>query len=106
MKKGTTVLQKKEIIWPIIDIDQVCAFDHAKRAGLQIADCVASAFFKAVELNSKGDCIGEYAENLKPTIFSNKRNFMEYGIKPVPYLNKVKIIPIQKGIFKFYGYKG
>jgi hypothetical protein len=36
--------------WPVMDFAQIHAYPAKARAGLQLADCVASAFFSGLEL--------------------------------------------------------
>ena len=51
-------------------------------AGLQFADCFATAFRKYVfEPNSFGDVEISYAKILKPFIYNKKDNYKSYGFK-------------------------
>jgi hypothetical protein len=54
------------IDWNVIDPESVSAVDHSKRAGLQIADAVASSFFYAVNVNRYGEIEDKYSRLLLP----------------------------------------
>jgi hypothetical protein len=42
-------LKQGDLSWSVIDpINEIKVFDHAQRAGLQLADAVAGSFFQAV----------------------------------------------------------
>jgi hypothetical protein len=49
------VLNYKQIAWSVIDHDEVFVYDHTKFAGLQLADVIAGAFYRAVEQNRGGE---------------------------------------------------
>jgi hypothetical protein len=53
---GELVLDAGDISWVVVDFDEIRVLDHAARAGLQLADIVAGAFFQAVERNRPADC--------------------------------------------------
>lgn len=52
--------------------------------GLQIADAVASGFFKAVEPSRLGFTEDRYARMLKPVVFRHKNRYLGYGLKFFP----------------------
>jgi hypothetical protein len=54
--KKEVVRPVRSILWDVLDIDDIAVENHRKWAGLQIADCVTSAFFAAVEPNAYGNC--------------------------------------------------
>jgi hypothetical protein len=104
-KAGTMFLRQGDLNWSIVDIDEVHAFDHSQRAGLQLADSVASAFYAAAEYWPALRCEPEYAKLLKPRMARNRRGqILEWGLKPMPYLKKAKLISPQREIFEFYGF--
>lgn len=74
-----------KVDWDCVELDTIQALDHPNRAGLQIADVVASSFFKAVEPNRFGDYEARYAENLRPRVIpdDNGRK-LNFGVTPVP----------------------
>lgn len=102
------VLDYKDLRWSVIDDDEIRVLDHVERAGLQLADVVAGAFYQAVELNRGGqiDCDPSYARLLKPLIHC--KGFSRYlgvGLKPMPALHEMELIEAQKAIFNDYGAK-
>lgn len=88
------------IEWPVIDIDAVDAKDHSSNAGLQLADCAASAFFAAVDPDEFGNCESRYALELKPKTYNRKGNYLSYGVKTLPTLNEMSLSQQQKNFFK------
>jgi Protein of unknown function (DUF3800) len=98
-------LEYGDIKWSMIDFDEIFVRDHAALAGLQLADIVAGSFFQAVERDRPADCDARYAKLLKP-IFARNKNKKElgYGIKSMPDLHLMNLVPQQKEIFEFYGY--
>jgi hypothetical protein len=104
---SSLVLSYKDIKWSVIDWEEIRVLDHKDRAGLQLADVVAGAFFEAVELNRGGiaNCDPSYAKALKPIIAVRSTGaVVGFGIKPMPLVNAMGLSPDQMEIFKFYGY--
>lgn len=96
LKKQTT-----QIRWNVINIDAIEVYHHAARAGLQFADCVASAFSAAVEPNFYGFNEPRYAEMLAPRVYCRKGNYLSYGIKVLPNLSD-GLSAAQKAFFEQY----
>ena len=104
-RAGTQYLTRGDLNWSVVDIDGVQVFDHSQRAGLQLADAIASAFYQAVEYWPALRCEPQYAKLLRPRMARNSRGqILEYGLKPMPDLPKAKLIPPQREIFEFYGF--
>lgn len=72
------------IEWDVIRPDQILAYSAGRRMGLQIADAVASGFFKAVEPSRLGFTEDRYARMLKPVVFRHKNRYLGYGLKFFP----------------------
>lgn len=72
------------IHWPVIDIEAITALDHSNVAGLQLADCGASAMAAAFEQDRYGNCEDRYLLNLKSRIYNRNENFLSYGLKIIP----------------------
>jgi len=72
------------IHWPVIDVDGIEAIDHSRRASLQLADIVASAFACGIEPDMFGNCERRYAEELKRVVYERKGNYLSYGLKLLP----------------------
>jgi len=86
------------------EIDAVEAIDHSKRAGLQIADCIASAFRMAVDPDEFSNCECRYAYELKPICYKRVRNYLSYGVKPLPPLNATSNLSTQqRQFFTYFG---
>lgn len=61
--------------------DQIYAYPAGQRMGLQIADAVASGFFKAVEPSQYGHTEDRYARMLKPVLYRREETYEGYGLK-------------------------
>jgi hypothetical protein len=72
------------IDWSAIRCDQMVAFAAGKRMGLQIADAVAYAFFRAVEPTAYGHTEDRYARMLRPVVYNQGKIYKGYGIKLWP----------------------
>ncbi|MGJ4958002.1 DUF3800 domain-containing protein [Bradyrhizobium sp. HKCCYLRH2015] len=104
---GKLRLKAGDIKWSMIDLNEVLVMDHHHRAGLQLSDVIAGAFYEAVERN-RGDiehCEPAYAKQLEPLVAkSAKNNALGYGIKTMPNLWKMDLQDQQKAIFEHFGY--
>lgn len=69
------------IDWSAIQCGQISAHSAGKRMGLQIADAVASGFFKAVEPTRFGHTEDRYARMLKGIVYHRERCYKGYGLK-------------------------
>ena len=99
------VLDQGDLHWSVIDFEEIFVLDHRARAGLQLADIGAGAFFQAIERNRPADCDPRYAKLLRPVIGKSARgHFLPFGIKTRPELHEMGLVPEQQEIFEFYGY--
>ena len=80
----------RSIVWSVFDPSNIAVENHSKRAGLQIADAVTSAYFRAVEPNYYGNYATEYADSLRPLAIAKQPsgNALDVGVTPVPSLGK------------------
>ena len=106
---NNTFLKFGKIEWSTISYDLLHVYPHYERAGLQLADIVASSFFKAMDIYNTGGCDPQFAKLLKPRIarFRDRLNAPAsgYGVKIMPWsLPLANVRPEQEEIFKFYGY--
>jgi len=69
------------IHWPAIKTENIRAVQHAKLAGLQVADAVASSTFFALHLNPYGHAEPRYANILKGHVYRHKQSRLGYGLK-------------------------
>ncbi|MCH8252872.1 MAG: DUF3800 domain-containing protein [Planctomycetes bacterium] len=79
LKNNTGVLGVT-VDWDVINPDQIVAINHDERAGLQIADAVASSHFAAVE-ERLGFTEPRYAKMLCPCLYRHERRALGYGLK-------------------------
>ncbi|MCZ7582256.1 MAG: hypothetical protein M5R36_02360 [Deltaproteobacteria bacterium] len=80
LRQRTNVLDVR-IDWTVIRADRISAYSMGKRMGLQIADAVASGFFKAAERSHFGFTEDRYARILRPTVYRHKGQAVGYGLK-------------------------
>lgn len=105
-RAGMLVLDQGDLCWSVIDHEEIYVLDHKKRAGLQLTDIVAGAFFQAVERNRPGECDPRYAKLLKPRIAQDQyHRVLGYGIGTRPLPHEMDLLPQQREIFEFYGYE-
>jgi hypothetical protein len=97
-KSNTLYLKRGDLKWSVIDpINEIRVFDHSLRAGLQLVDAVAGAFFQAVYGWS------DPAMALEPRMARNANGrIFDYGVKLMPdgYLNRAR--QEQQAVFQFY----
>lgn len=99
---NTKYPEQNNINWNIVDIDAIEALDHSKRAGLQIADCITSAFFTAVEPNFYGMTERRYADQLKRIVYNRNGRYIGHGLKYVPSLDKMELNKAQEDFLMRY----
>lgn len=98
-------LKKRVPRWSVIDFQQIHSFDHRTRAGMQLADVAASAFYNAVNRDGIAVPNAEFAELLRPRIWSRNGIWFDEGFKVFPYpLRFPNLSADQKRVFQFYGY--
>jgi hypothetical protein len=101
-KAGALFLKRGDLNWSVVDpINEVYAFDHSERAGLQLSDTVASSFYQAVSGMPAPDI--RYASALEPRMARGKAGqVFGYGLKLMPdrYLDTASAE--QRAIFDFY----
>ncbi|NUB13696.1 DUF3800 domain-containing protein [Azospirillum brasilense] len=100
-----------DLRWSVIDHKEIFAYDHKSRAGLQLADVVASAFYQAVASTPKRECDPQFARLLKNTVayriktgdFGDRfRLRFGYGVKLLPSIKAAKLTTSQMRIFHYY----
>lgn len=101
MKEGREFMpQSRRIDWTLIDIENISVENHSKWAGLQISDCVTSAFFLAVEPNVYGNYEHTYAKLLKDRLLKSRNgSYLNCGLTPVPSWVKCQANPRQIEFF-------
>jgi len=84
------------IHWPVIDIEGIAAQDHSMRAGLQLADSLASSVAYGIEPDRYGNCESRYVEILKPIIYQRRHNYLSYGMKFVSQIQSLELSADQR----------
>lgn len=96
-------LNVRTIDWSVFDFKHVAFYDHEARAGLQLADVVASSFYQAVNTHPHGTCNPEFAKALKPRLYRPRHSAVDEGFTVFPYsLREIRLTDDQKEIFRFY----
>ncbi|MEA2600933.1 MAG: hypothetical protein QOF89_1925 [Acidobacteriota bacterium] len=77
-------VERKELDGTFFRQDRVQSLTSGRRKGLQIADAVASGFFKAVEPTEYGFTEDRYARILKPILFRSGSLYLGFGLQLWP----------------------
>ncbi len=105
---GNLFLNQGDFAWASIHPNLLKVYNHTQRAGLKLADIVASAFFKGVDVWDTKKCDPEYAMLLKPRMATDtdlKDGLISgYGVKLMPKWRTLNVLPEQKELLTFYGY--
>jgi hypothetical protein len=104
-RAGALFLKQGDLKWSVVDpMNEVYAYDHSDRAGLQLADAVASAFYQAVSGDPVPDT--QYAISLAPRMARKPDGqIFNYGLKLMPD-NYLRTAPAhQRTLFDFYSKK-
>lgn len=102
---GRVYLTKREPVTALLDWQMMNDFPHQDRAGLQLADFVASAFYQAIDCLGPGEWNCEPAKALRPVMAKENGDFRDFGVAlfPTPPW-KAKLSADQRRIFEGYGY--
>ena len=84
MKQSEANPSQVQIDRSVIDPDRICAVEHSKLAGLQVADAVASGFHFALKVNRYGETETSYLPHLRISIYRHKDAALGYGLKVWP----------------------
>lgn len=77
------------IDWRVLNPEQIEAYSHGRRMGLQIADAVASGTMAALRAGPEGKGTDEYICRLRPVVYHRRGKYLGYGLKFFPReLNK------------------
>jgi len=84
-KLGMMFHSRHDLDWSVFDHDQIFIYPNKMRAGLQLSDCVASAFFAGLEPASDCSTRPEAAKLLLPNVCRapNGRRY-GFGIRTMP----------------------
>lgn len=106
---GTLYIKRGDIAWDVINIDHMGVFQARNRAGIQLADVVASALRQAVDLKPDGSIDTSYAAALRPVVARDRRQgkVADFGLKLMPSppdLWQIGLTEAQVSFFESYGY--
>lgn len=105
---GRLYLPLGDLAWSVMHEQLLEVHGHNERAGLHLADAVASSFFKACDYLDTGACDPSFAKELKPRMArvpdKVDGQISGYGLKLMPNLKRARLTVEQEEIFRFYGY--
>jgi hypothetical protein len=100
MRDGREVMRAtRSINWSVLKIEDITVETHDRWAGLQIADCIVSGFFLAVEPNAYGNYEQSYANLLREKLICSNGNPLNTGLTVVPSISAAKLDAKQKDFF-------
>ena len=89
--------------WDVIDFSQIVTYPAKQRAGLQLADCVASSFFSGLEFTKEGTVRQDFAKILTDRMArSGKQRIYGYGFKVMPNYALTTVRPEQKRLLQHF----
>jgi hypothetical protein len=97
-------LTKREPVSDMLSTDLMEDHPHQTRAGLQLADAVASAFYQAIDCLGPGRWLIEPAELMEPIMAKENGSARDFGVTLFPTPWKAQLTPDQRKIFERYGY--
>lgn len=88
--------------WRVVDVEQMLSYPNRMRAGLQLADIAASAFFSGLEMTAQGKTDPTPAKALVSRVArgANRKRFF-FGVKVMPD-NLRALPPEQEDLVAFY----
>lgn len=105
---GTMVLKHGNLKWDAVDFSLLRRANHTVSAGLQLADIVASSFFRGCDQHNTNDCEPKFARLLAPVMARDpdKTSGLAsgFGVKVLPGFEPEKWLPIQSKVFAHFGY--
>ncbi len=98
-------LQKRQPAIKMLNWNLMEVHAHQNRAGLQLADCVASAFYQAIDCLGPGQWNVDPAKALKTIMARENKGYKNFGVAlfPTPAW-KGELTTDQRHIFEEYGY--
>lgn len=101
LHKQSQLGQPIQIHWPAVSSDKIRAVAHSQRAGLQIADAVATSTFYAVKLSRFGIADPSYLQFIRGQVYRRKTVFIGYGVKFLSNFDGLKVkMPHLNAAFK------
>jgi hypothetical protein len=104
----TVVLKRGNLKWEAFEFSLLRRANHNVSAGLQLADIVASSFFRACDHYHTLDCNPEYAQLLGNVMARqpDKSSGLAagFGVKVLPGYKPDEWLPLQSKVFAHFGY--
>ncbi len=99
-------LKTREPVTKMLSTDLMEDHPHFSRAGLQLADCVASSFYQAIDCLGPGQTLLTPAQHLRPIMAKENGEIRSFGVAlfPTPPW-KGNLTADQQAIFAQYGYE-
>lgn len=104
MKRQKPFLPWGKIHFEVMHMNLLRVYPHQDREGLQLADVVAAAFFKACDKHDTGACDPQYAKRLHGRMAREGGKISGFGVKLLPNFVRAKLDTDQAEIFQYYGY--
>lgn len=105
---GNLYLDKGDLAWDVINLNDIHVLQARSRAGIQLADTVASAFKQAVDPWPNPRPTPEYALALKPVVAKDSNGRVaNFGVKLLPSppaLWRAGLTDAHIDFFSHYGY--
>lgn len=104
-KAGSTFLEKRLVRTDMLSTDLMDDYPHESRAGLQLADVIASAFYQSSDCLGPGRWDAEPAKALKRIMAAESGSQVDFGVslQPTPPW-KANLTADQQHVFEHYGY--
>ncbi len=107
-KAGKNSLPLGDLAWDVMRRDLFDVQPDQARPALQLSDIVASAFFRASDIQQTSKFDPECAKRLLPRMARDPDNTLGmvhgFGVKLMPKLGEAKLTSAQQAIYRFYGY--
>ena len=107
-KAGKNALPLGDLAWDVMHRDLFDVQPNQARPCLQLADIVASSFFRASDIHQTSKFDPECAKRLRPRMARDPDKpdaiVHGFGVKLMPKLEEAKLTPAQQAIYRFYGY--
>jgi len=105
-KAGSLYLTKRAPVVDLLDWKMMEAHPHGERAGLQLADFVASSFYQAIDTGGSSKWNINPAMALAPIMAREGKSAKDFGVALFPSRWwEAKLSKDQQQIFKHYGYE-
>ena len=105
---GKNKLPLGDISWGVMRRDLFQVHPNELRPGLQLADAVASSFYRACDIHSIAERDPECAKNLRPRMArdgdTQAGKLHGFGVKLMPKWREARLTRQQQEVFRFYGY--